>query len=164
VTATRNHFVCTNEEGKEISIEPKSVGPVDGKVEIKTEDIGTIRMDTEEGSFDKYEMTESQIAKLKKMLESSVTISSSEAEKLLLEKTLAVYPPLARAAHVQGIVVLRVMISKDGMVENLSVVSGHPMLTGAASNAVKTWRYKPYLSHGKPMEVETNVSVTFAYP
>jgi TonB family protein len=74
-----------------------------------------------------------------------------------------VYPEIAQAAHVQGAVVLHAVISKTGDVENLSVISGPPMLTSAAIEAVKQWRYKPYLLNGQPMEVETTVNVNFTY-
>jgi TonB family protein len=73
-----------------------------------------------------------------------------------------IYPPLARRARIQGTVVLRVQISKSGEVENIQLVSGHPMLAPAAIEAVKQWKYKPYLVNGDPVEVETQVTVNFA--
>lgn len=79
-----------------------------------------------------------------------------------LFKTVApVYPPLARAARVQGTVVLAVLIGKDGSIESLTLVSGHPMLVPAAIDAVKQWKYKPYLLNGKAVKAETEVSVNF---
>ena len=66
--ANGNHFECTDKLGNRRAIELKSVGVVDGKVEIKTEDFGTVYKGNEFGSLDKYEMTESQIAKLKELL------------------------------------------------------------------------------------------------
>ena len=71
------------------------------------------------------------------------------------------YPPLARQARIQGAVVLQAMISKDGNIENLQLISGHPMLAPAAIEAVKQWKYKPYLLNGEPVEVETQVQVNF---
>jgi TPR repeat protein len=68
ISGTRNHFDCTDKAGKSIAIQLKSAGLVNGKVGIVTKDFGTILKGNEEGSFDKYEMTESQIAKLKKFL------------------------------------------------------------------------------------------------
>jgi protein TonB len=58
-------------------------------------------------------------------------------------------------------VVLQAMISKDGTIENLSVVSGPMMLRQAALDTVKTWRYQPYLLNNVPVEVETTVNVVF---
>jgi protein TonB len=71
------------------------------------------------------------------------------------------YPPLARAARVQGAVELRAIISKTGTIENLVVVRGHPMLAAAALDAVRQWRYRPYLLNNEPIEVETDVTVNF---
>jgi protein TonB len=71
------------------------------------------------------------------------------------------YPPLAKAARIQGVVVLQAQISKDGSIENLQLISGHPMLAPAAIEAVKQWKYKPYLLNGEPVEVETTVQVNF---
>ena len=71
------------------------------------------------------------------------------------------YPSIARQARIQGEVLLRAMISREGTIENLQVLSGHPMLVGAAVEAVRQWRYRPYLLNGEPVEVETEVTVKF---
>jgi protein TonB len=71
------------------------------------------------------------------------------------------YPPIARAAHVSGTVVLHAIISKAGTITNLQVVSGPEMLRASAVDAVRTWRYKPYILNGEPTEVDTTVSVNF---
>jgi protein TonB len=71
------------------------------------------------------------------------------------------YPPLARQARVQGTVVLHATISRDGKIENLQVVSGHPLLVPAALDAVRQWRYRPYVLNNEPVEVETQVTVNF---
>jgi periplasmic protein TonB len=71
------------------------------------------------------------------------------------------YPQLARQARVQGIVVLRAMISREGKIENLQVVSGHPLLVKSAIDAVLQWRYRPYYLNNEPVEVETQVTVNF---
>jgi periplasmic protein TonB len=80
---------------------------------------------------------------------------------LLVRKVNPNYPPLARQARIQGQVVLRAVIAKDGSIENLTLVSGHPMLAPAAIDAVKQWKYKPYLLNGEPVEVDTEVLVNF---
>ena len=79
----------------------------------------------------------------------------------ILVKTQPVYPPIARAAHQGGTVVLHAIISKSGSIMSLSVISGPAMLQGAATDAVKTWRYKPYLLNGEPTEVDTTIMVNF---
>ena len=71
------------------------------------------------------------------------------------------YPPLAIQARIQGDVVLQAMISRSGMIENLQLVSGHPMLVRAAMDAVRQWRYRPYILNDEPIEVETQVTVKF---
>ena len=72
------------------------------------------------------------------------------------------YPAIAKAARIQGTVVLQATISKNGTIENLRVISGPPMLQSAATQAVQGWRYKPYLLNGEPVEVETQVNVVFS--
>jgi protein TonB len=71
------------------------------------------------------------------------------------------YPTLARQARIQGVVALRAMISREGKIENLQVVSGHPMLVQSAMDAVRQWRYRPYYLNNEPVEVETQVTVNF---
>jgi len=80
---------------------------------------------------------------------------------MLLQKTVPLYPPIAKAARVSGTVVLQATISKTGTIENLRVISGPAMLQQAAMDAVKSWRYRPYLLNGDPVEVETTVNVVF---
>ncbi len=71
------------------------------------------------------------------------------------------YPALAIQARIQGQVVLRAMISREGAIENLQVLSGPGMLAPAALDAVRQWRYRPYVLNGEPVEVETQVTVNF---
>jgi periplasmic protein TonB len=91
-----------------------------------------------------------------------VRVSAGVTSGLLIRKVQPNYPPLARQARISGTVVLRAVISKDGSIENLSLVSGHPMLAPAAIDAVKQWKYKPYLLNGEPVEVDTEVQVNFS--
>lgn len=88
-------------------------------------------------------------------------VVSHLAEANLLHRVQPVYPALARQARLQGTVELRAVISKTGTIENLIVVHGHPMLAGAAIDAVRQWRYRPYLLNGEPVEVETEITVNF---
>ena len=90
-----------------------------------------------------------------------VHVSSSIVAGLLVQKTIPAYPPIARATRTQGTVVLEATISRAGTIENLRVASGPAMLQQAALEAVKTWRYRPYLLNGEPVEVETTVNVVF---
>jgi periplasmic protein TonB len=71
------------------------------------------------------------------------------------------YPPIAKAARIQGTVVLRIEISTAGTVEDLNVISGPPMLQQSAVEAVKTFRYRPYLLDGDPVTVDSQVSVVY---
>jgi len=79
----------------------------------------------------------------------------------LIDRVQPQYPSLARQARIQGIVVLRAVISRDGKIENLQIMSGHPMLVQAAMDAVRQWRYRPYYLNNEPVEVETQVTVNF---
>jgi periplasmic protein TonB len=98
---------------------------------------------------------------VKQIISGPVRVSTAVEEGLILQKTRPVYPPIAIAAHVQGTVILAANISKGGAIENLRVVSGPAMLQQSAVNAVSTWRYRPYLLDGQPVEVETTVNVVF---
>jgi protein TonB len=93
---------------------------------------------------------------------SKMSISAGVAGGLLIQKTSPVYPQIAREARVSGTVVIQATISKTGAIQNLRAVSGPTMLRQPALDAVKTWRYKPYLLDGEPVDVETTVSVTFS--
>jgi periplasmic protein TonB len=79
----------------------------------------------------------------------------------LLHRVQPEYPALARSARIQGQVLLRAVISRDGTIENLQVLAGHPMLVRAAIDAVRQWRYRPYILNGEPIKVETQVTVNF---
>lgn len=90
-----------------------------------------------------------------------VRVSSSVATGLLVKKVPPAYPDNARIARVQGSVVLKAVIDNDGAVEDLTLISGHPMLAPAAIEAVKQWKCKPYLLNGQPVKVETQIVVNF---
>jgi protein TonB len=79
----------------------------------------------------------------------------------LVHKVQPQYPPLARTARIEGSVVLQAVIGKDGRIEGVKVLSGHPLLVKAAVEAVRQWRYRPYYSNGEAVEVETQVTVNF---
>jgi len=90
-----------------------------------------------------------------------VRVSQGVTQGLKIRDVKPSYPALARQARIQGTVLLQAVISKDGSIEGLKVLSGHPMLVPAAIDAVKQWRYKPYILNGEPVEVDTQVTVNF---
>jgi TonB family protein len=90
-----------------------------------------------------------------------VQVERPVSQGLLITKVDPVYPPIARQARIQGTVLLRAVISKEGSIEELTLVSGHPMLVQAAIDAVKQWKYKPYLLNSEPVEVDTEIQVNF---
>lgn len=87
--------------------------------------------------------------------------TSSMLEGSLIRKVQPIYPPIARNARIQGPVVLFAVISKSGMIDNLRVISGHPMLAPAAIDAVKQWQYRPYILNQEPIQVETQITINF---
>ena len=96
-----------------------------------------------------------------KVAPSRVRVSQGVVSGLAISQPKPLYPQMARMARVQGAVVLQAVISKSGAIENLRVVSGHPMLQQSALDAVRQWRYRPYLLNGEPVEVETQITVNF---
>ena len=86
---------------------------------------------------------------------------SHAMEGSLIHQVQPEYPPLAKQARVEGTVVLRAVIDRQGKIENLQVLSGHPMLVAAAFEAVQQWRYRPYHLDEQPVEVETLITVHF---
>jgi len=91
-----------------------------------------------------------------------IRVSSGVSQGLLEKKIAPEYPPDARDARIQGAVVLRAVIDKEGNVSTLELVSGHPALAPAAIEAVRQWKYRPYLLNGQAIEVDTTIQVNFA--
>jgi TonB family protein len=90
-----------------------------------------------------------------------VRVSEGVEEALSLKKVPPDYPQEARDQRIQGSVVLKVTVDKQGNVATVELISGHPTLAPAAMNAVKQWKYKAYLLNQQPVEVETRVTVNF---
>jgi TonB family protein len=88
-------------------------------------------------------------------------VASTLTSANLVQKVTPVYPPEAKANRIQGIVRFTVMIGKDGTVQSVTLVNGHPLLAQAAKDAVLQWVYKPTLLNGDPVEVMTQVDVNF---
>jgi periplasmic protein TonB len=91
-----------------------------------------------------------------------VRISQGVTRGLLIHSVQPPYPVLARSARIQGDVVLHAIIDKNGNIQDLQLVTGHPMLVPSAIEAVRQWRYKPYLLNGNPVEVDTTITVIFS--
>jgi TonB family protein len=105
---------------------------------------------------------ESNSASGTSQLAQRVRTPQSISAGLIISKVPPIYPPSARSARIQGSVVLNAVISRTGDILSLDVVSGHPMLAPAALDAVKQWKYRPYMLNGNAVEVETTVTVNFA--
>jgi periplasmic protein TonB len=95
---------------------------------------------------------------------STVNVSQGVSTGLLIKKVAPSYPPNALRMHIEGEVELLATISKDGDITHIKVVSGNSQLTKAATDAVKQWKYKPYLLNGEPVEIQTQVTVRFKLP
>jgi periplasmic protein TonB len=91
-----------------------------------------------------------------------IRVSSGVSTGNLIRKITPQYPSIARTAHISGSVVLEAEISKEGDVVNLHVIGGPPLLRQAAIDAVKQWKYRPYLLNGEPVVVDTQVTVIFS--
>ena len=97
-----------------------------------------------------------------KVAVSRVRISQGVTQGMVLKRVQPTYPQMAKIARVQGPVVLAAIIGKDGTIQNLHVVStASPLLNQAAIDAVRQWRYRPYILNGEPVEVDTTVTVNF---
>jgi TonB family protein len=90
-----------------------------------------------------------------------ITIGGNVQQSKLVSQPAPVYPPLAKQARIQGVVQLQAIINKDGTMQNLAVITGHPLLIPAALDAVKNWVYQPTLLNGEPVEVQTQIDVNF---
>ena len=90
-----------------------------------------------------------------------VRVSEKVSQTLLIKSVNPRYPAGALSARIQGSVILQAIISREGDVTEVKLVSGHPMLVPSAIDAVKRWKYKPYLLNGEPVEVETQVTVNY---
>jgi protein TonB len=93
-----------------------------------------------------------------------VPISQGVSGGVLVHKVLPTYPPVARQGRVQGTVVLEGVVTERGQIEELKVVSGPAVLTGAAMDAVRKWRYTPYVLNGKPIRKQTLINISFVSP
>jgi TonB family protein len=88
-------------------------------------------------------------------------VSQGVTGGILLHKVQPAYPSEARRSHLEGVVALEAVITEQGQIEDLKVISGPPALAQAAVNAVSQWRYSPYMLNGKPVRKQTRVNITF---
>jgi len=91
----------------------------------------------------------------------AAAVRVTQAQPALIRQIPPVYPPLAKQARIQGTVVMNATIARDGTVQNLTMVSGHPLLAQAAMDAVRQWVYQPTLLNGEPVGVETEIDVNY---
>ncbi len=97
-----------------------------------------------------------------KVTQKRITVGGNVQAAHLVNRVQPIYPPLARQTRISGTVKLHAIIAKNGAVESLTVVSGHPLLVQSALDAVKQWRYQPTLLNGDPVEVDTEIDVIFS--
>jgi TonB family protein len=102
-----------------------------------------------------------ELEKRKPVGESRLRISPETMEKRIVTKAEPVYPEAARTAGTAGLVVLDAVIAPDGSVKRLRPVSGPDLLVQSATQAVQAWKFEPYLSSGRAVEVETTIAVEF---
>ena len=94
----------------------------------------------------------------------SVPVSQGTTGGVLVRKVQPVYPPEARRLRMTGSVVIDAIVSVEGQVDDLKLVSGDPLLSAAAMDAVRKWRYSPYLLNGKPIQRQTRITISFIAP
>jgi periplasmic protein TonB len=126
--------------------------------EMPNPDPGGLPSTTSKGAFD---IDKNTALAAPKTADQTVRISSGVTETLLIHTVAPRYPQEAMVDRVEGTVVLQALIGKDGSVQNLKVLNGHPVLNQAAIDAVRQWRYKPYQVNGEPVEAITQINVKF---
>jgi protein TonB len=101
------------------------------------------------------------VKEVKPATPSRIRVGGNVQGAKLIKKPTPSYPPLAKQARIQGTVKFTAIIGKDGTIQNLTLVSGHPLLVQSAQDAVKQWVYQPTLLNGEPVEVVTEIDVNF---
>jgi protein TonB len=97
----------------------------------------------------------------KPVVPKQIRVGGNVQSAKLINQPKPTYPPLARQARIQGVVRFNAVIGRDGTIQNLTLVSGHPLLVPSATEAVRQWRYQPTLLNGEPVEVVTQIDVNF---
>ena len=101
------------------------------------------------------------VSGITRISDNRMRLSEEALKEYIFSKSPMVYPQLAKQMNVQGSVVIQVVISMEGKVKDVKVISGAPQLQGTAADSVRNWRFLPYLDNGRPMEVESQVSIAF---
>jgi protein TonB len=94
----------------------------------------------------------------------SMNVSQGVSQGLLIKKVPPTYPANALRMRVEGTVELQATISKNGDITHVKAISGDGQLTRSATDAVKQWKYKPYLLNGEPVEIQTQITINFKLP
>jgi protein TonB len=94
----------------------------------------------------------------------TMSVSQGVSQGLLYKKVATVYPPSALRMRVEGRVELMATVSKNGDITQVKVLSGDSQLSKSAVDAVRQWKYKPYLLNGEPVEIQTQVTINFKLP
>lgn len=155
----RHAFVTPLTVGRGISLHPRTEPSPDTGFEAPP-GIGTV-VGTPEGLFHGIGMgavpptlqpptTSARIIRLSRM-----------TEGMLVRRIEPRYPPAALIARIEGPVKIKAIISREGIIKQAEVLSGSPLLAGAALEAIRQWRYRPYILNGEPVEVETQITVNF---
>ena len=101
------------------------------------------------------------VSGVSKISDTRMRLSEEALKEYIFSKSPMVYPQLAKQMNVQGSVVMQVVITMEGHVREVKVLSGPPQLQGTAVDSVRNWRFLPYLDNGRPMEVESQVAIAF---
>lgn len=132
-------------------------------VHLKAPPAATIQAAQEPATFTIHTVPESQPMTLQLAQDDvAAQVPAKVMAGNLAWSKIPVYPPIAKVSKTSGAVVLHAIIGKDGSIKQLQALSGPEMLKGAAIEAVKDWKYKPYLLNGNPVEVDTSITVTFS--
>jgi protein TonB len=140
------------------SIFPHGTGPVDPKVEDGSIDPPCLASHCVPGNASRPNLRGDAVKPPR--LGKPVVFSHMDPG-MLIHEVVPTYPHTAVAINLQGEVKLHAIIARDGTIQSLSVISGHPLLTRAALEAVQQWRYRPYVLNGEPVEVDTYITVNF---
>ncbi len=103
-------------------------------------------------------------ASVAKPVASTLKVSQGVSQGLLLKRVQPVYPQQALQMRIEGTVQLEANITRDGRISNVKLLKGEGILARAAIDAVKQWKYNPYFLNGEPVEIQTQISVTFKLP
>ncbi|MFL6305334.1 MAG: TonB family protein [Candidatus Sulfotelmatobacter sp.] len=167
-TAGDTHAKTADDEQSESTPEPAPLMVKGGKITkaLKGADApapSMIGMATPDATAPPANLVPSASPSLRPTL-STLHVSQGVSTGLLIKKVAPSYPSNALRMRVEGDVDLVATISKEGNISSIKVTSGDPQLTKAAVDAVKQWKYKPYLLNGEPVEIQTQVTIKFKLP